>query len=79
MKGKKRVLKKDYRRWLFPLYFCNGEEKKAMPRKNATDFFFFFRKSVFCTWDIPIVPYIRYQNASFCANEMSRYASGTSA
>ena len=62
----------------FPLYFCNGEEKKAMPRKNATDFFL-FRKFVFCTWDIPIVPYIRYQNASFCAHEMSRYAAGTSA
>ena len=46
-------------------------EREAAFLRNATEFF--FRKSVFCTWDIPIVLYVRYQNALFCAHEMSRY------
>ena len=62
-----------------PCIFATGKKKKRCPAKTLPIFFFFFRKSVFCTWDIPIVPYIRYQNASFCAHEMSRYAAGTSA
>ena len=61
-----------------PCIFATKKKKSDTPQK-CYRFFFIFRKSVFCTWDTPIVPYIRYQNASFCAHEMSRYAAGTSA
>ena len=66
-----------------PCIFATKKQKTKQTKNRYTaktlPSFFFIRKSVFCTWDIPIVPYIRYQNALFCAHEMSRYAAGTSA
>ena len=78
MKGKKCALKKTTGPSCFPSIFATKKKRKKKSDVPSKRYRMFVRKSVFCTWDIPIVLYVRYQNALFGAHEMSRYAAGTS-
>ena len=73
VKGKKCALKKTTGPSCFPSIFATKKKRKKKSDVPSKRYRMFVRKSVFCTWDIPIVLYVRYQNALFCAHEMSRY------